>query len=105
MKSPGGFVWATKNYDGDVQSDTLAQGKNDRIIGYKWITKILGGLGHKKKSIMRTIPYNFHTVCVRLCDRNNYCMSILQPATQWIRDFMWNINWLNKKELNKWGCF
>lgn len=34
MKSPGGFVWATKNYDGDVQSDTLAQGKNDRIIGY-----------------------------------------------------------------------
>ena len=26
MKSPGGFVWACKNYDGDVQSDTLAQG-------------------------------------------------------------------------------
>lgn len=26
MKSSGGFVWACKNYDGDVQSDTLAQG-------------------------------------------------------------------------------
>ena len=26
MKSSGGFVWATKNYDGDVQSDILAQG-------------------------------------------------------------------------------
>jgi len=26
LKSNGGFVWATKNYDGDVQSDTLAQG-------------------------------------------------------------------------------
>ena len=26
LKSPGGFVWAAKNYDGDVQSDTLAQG-------------------------------------------------------------------------------
>ena len=26
LKSPGGFVWACKNYDGDVQSDTLAQG-------------------------------------------------------------------------------
>ncbi len=26
MKWSGGFVWATKNYDGDVQSDTLAQG-------------------------------------------------------------------------------
>ena len=26
MKWEGGFVWATKNYDGDVQSDTVAQG-------------------------------------------------------------------------------
>lgn len=26
MKSEGGYVWACKNYDGDVQSDTLAQG-------------------------------------------------------------------------------
>jgi len=26
MKSSGGFVWACKNYDGDVQSDIVAQG-------------------------------------------------------------------------------
>jgi len=26
LKSPGGFVWACKNYDGDVQSDVVAQG-------------------------------------------------------------------------------
>ena len=26
IKSPGGFVWACKNYDGDVQSDLVAQG-------------------------------------------------------------------------------
>jgi hypothetical protein len=26
MKWDGGFVWACKNYDGDVQSDTVAQG-------------------------------------------------------------------------------
>ncbi|KAJ3184481.1 hypothetical protein HK101_009851 [Irineochytrium annulatum] len=26
IKSHGGFIWATKNYDGDVQSDVLAQG-------------------------------------------------------------------------------
>lgn len=72
MKSPGGFVWAAKNYDGDVQSDTLAQGKNDRIIGYMKIKccistsstgpssqaimqlqvnyQSLGGLWHKKMS-------------------------------------------------------
>ena len=26
LKSEGGYVWACKNYDGDVQSDILAQG-------------------------------------------------------------------------------
>lgn len=26
LKSAGQFVWACKNYDGDVQSDTVAQG-------------------------------------------------------------------------------
>lgn len=26
LKSSGGFLWATKNYDGDVQSDIVAQG-------------------------------------------------------------------------------
>jgi len=26
MKADGGFVWACKNYDGDVQSDSIAQG-------------------------------------------------------------------------------
>lgn len=26
LKSEGGYVWAAKNYDGDVQSDCLAQG-------------------------------------------------------------------------------
>jgi hypothetical protein len=26
MKWSGGYIWACKNYDGDVQSDTVAQG-------------------------------------------------------------------------------
>jgi NADP-dependent isocitrate dehydrogenase len=26
LKSQGGYVWACKNYDGDVQSDMIAQG-------------------------------------------------------------------------------
>lgn len=26
IKSSGGFVWSCKNYDGDVQSDVVAQG-------------------------------------------------------------------------------
>ena len=31
LKSEGGFVWACKNYDGDVQSDSIAQGQTDYI--------------------------------------------------------------------------
>ena len=27
LKSEGGFVWACKNYDGDIQSDSIAQGQ------------------------------------------------------------------------------
>jgi len=27
IKGEGGYVWACKNYDGDVQSDLVAQGK------------------------------------------------------------------------------
>jgi isocitrate dehydrogenase len=34
MKSDGGFVWACKNYDGDVQSDCVAQGKIWNYLGY-----------------------------------------------------------------------
>ena len=29
LKSEGGFVWACKNYDGDVQSDSVAQGESE----------------------------------------------------------------------------
>ena len=28
LKSSGKFVWACKNYDGDVQSDVVAQGRS-----------------------------------------------------------------------------
>ena len=31
VKSEGGYVWACKNYDGDVQSDCLAQGIHEII--------------------------------------------------------------------------
>jgi isocitrate dehydrogenase len=42
MKSEGGFVWACKNYDGDVQSDTLAQGLSSFTPG-------LGNLSSKNR--------------------------------------------------------
>lgn len=37
LKSEGGYVWACKNYDGDVQSDFLAQGTN-MLTSEPWIS-------------------------------------------------------------------
>jgi len=34
MKSEGGFVWACKNYDGDVQSDSVAQGYGEHLMQF-----------------------------------------------------------------------
>jgi len=34
LKSSGGFVWACKNYDGDVQSDIIAQGYGKNYFTY-----------------------------------------------------------------------
>lgn len=38
IKGEGGYVWACKNYDGDVQSDCLAQG-NVFTKFRLWITR------------------------------------------------------------------
>ncbi|KAG9328610.1 hypothetical protein JZ751_012784 [Albula glossodonta] len=37
LKSSGAFVWACKNYDGDVQSDILAQGEHR--MPFLWVTE------------------------------------------------------------------
>ena len=36
LKSSGGFVWACKNYDGDVQSDILAQGEGKKAVNFNF---------------------------------------------------------------------
>ena len=36
LKSSGKFVWACKNYDGDVQSDVVAQGIHMMVGGMYW---------------------------------------------------------------------
>jgi len=38
LKSSGEFVWACKNYDGDVQSDVVAQGR------FTFLTCLLFGM-------------------------------------------------------------
>lgn len=39
LKSEGGYVWACKNYDGDVQSDFLAQGPYSVLWCYSLISE------------------------------------------------------------------
>lgn len=41
LKSSGGFVWACKNYDGDVQSDILAQGMLRAPFPRGWVVGLL----------------------------------------------------------------
>lgn len=45
LKSSGGFVWACKNYDGDVQSDILAQGEAVGGGGVGQVGVVWGGMG------------------------------------------------------------
>lgn len=40
LKSEGGYVWACKNYDGDVQSDFLAQGLYKRLLASFYLSII-----------------------------------------------------------------
>lgn len=46
LKSDGGYVWACKNYDGDVQSDFIAQGgisicSNDIQLSFQFLKVLL----------------------------------------------------------------
>lgn len=41
LKSEGGFVWACKNYDGDVQSDSIAQGTHCRLSPHQGTPTIM----------------------------------------------------------------
>ena len=45
LKSNGGFVWACKNYDGDVQSDIVAQGIQQTNLSLLFSMMIFIGYG------------------------------------------------------------
>lgn len=44
LKSEGGFVWACKNYDGDVQSDSVAQGMRYLVVVLVVVSCVLSHL-------------------------------------------------------------
>jgi hypothetical protein len=60
LKSSGGFVWACKNYDGDVQSDIVAQG-----YGVYWSS--LASLSEKATGVWNI---NFHFVVLQILHKD-----------------------------------
>ena len=59
IKSSGGFVWACKNYDGDVQSDILAQG--------------FGSLGMMTSELITADGQTLEAEAAHGMCRNSYC--------------------------------
>ena len=57
LKSDGGFVWACKNYDGDVQSDTLAQGFGSLGL----MTSVLMAPDGKVSFTVKLLPTKCHS--------------------------------------------
>jgi len=51
LKWSGGYLWACKNYDGDVQSDTVAQGYGSLGL----MTSVLIEAGHMTKDLSSLI--------------------------------------------------
>ena len=51
LKSSGGFVWACKNYDGDVQSDIVAQGSHWK----KFFLVVMTRLGYGSLGLMSSV--------------------------------------------------
>ena len=58
LKSDGGFVWACKNYDGDVQSDTLAQGFGSLGLMTSVLMAPDGKVSFTNRVPLRNVPLN-----------------------------------------------
>lgn len=75
VKSEGGYVWACKNYDGDVQSDFLAQGmmcsiKHTSFGYFSWIKWLYSNfflwltvLGFGSLGLMTSVLVCLFSVC------------------------------------------
>ncbi|KAG9348703.1 hypothetical protein JZ751_029020 [Albula glossodonta] len=68
MKSEGGFIWACKNYDGDVQSDSVAQGYGSLGMMTTSIFAWTRGLAHRaeldKNAELRVFAEALEAVCI-----------------------------------------
>ncbi len=54
LKWEGGYVWACKNYDGDVQSDTVAQGFGSLGLMTSVLTTPTAGSSRRKPRMARS---------------------------------------------------
>ena len=67
LKWSGGYVWACKNYDGDVQSDTIAQGYGS--LGLMTSVLMTPGRARRSRPRPRTAPSPATTASTRRAAR------------------------------------
>lgn len=66
LKSSGAFVWACKNYDGDVQSDIIAQGKWHRKMAFNFFFLLVSYCTHVHP--IRTVLWQFLVLALKVID-------------------------------------
>ena len=114
LKSEGGFVWACKNYDGDVQSDSVAQGLRLKLFRH-WFLEASGcfvsrvriarddderpRLPGRKNGRSRSCPWDRHQTLqdartrkgnIDQSDRSVHLNAILSPAP-FVLDFQFRV--------------
>ncbi|MCX8506579.1 MAG: NADP-dependent isocitrate dehydrogenase [Alphaproteobacteria bacterium] len=94
LKSPGGFIWACKNYDGDVQSDSVAQGYGSLGL----MTSVLltpDGHAVEAEAAHGTVTRHFREYQAGRPTSTNPIASIFA----WTRGLEWRAKFDNNKDL------
>ena len=96
LKSDGGFMWACKNYDGDVQSDTVAQGYGSLGLMTSVLLSPSGAVEAEAAHGTVTRHYRFHQ------QGKETSTNPIASIFAWTRGFMHRAKLDGNEGLKKW---
>ena len=96
LKSEGGFMWACKNYDGDVQSDTVAQGYGSLGLMTSVLVSPSGAVEAEAAHGTVTRHYRFHQ------QGKETSTNPIASIFAWTRGFMHRAKLDGNEALKKW---
>ena len=96
LKSEGGFMWACKNYDGDVQSDTVAQGYGSLGLMTSVLVSPSGAVEAEAAHGTVTRHYRFHQ------QGKETSTNPIASIFAWTRGFMHRAKLDGNEGLKKW---